>query len=649
MFSLATVKEKNNIIVVKYINNKAVQADISRIFKTTIINKFIFKESGCCSFSVYSFFALELYHAITLILKDPVKTHTSRKTLKAINKGLIKNTWLSNIHIEHPDKLDFTQLNKFHFPPLTYQYKFIEKYNENVPRYNIKGMLLNTIPGAGKAFISLAIAECLLSDYIVIITPELLFENEWISNISYSPIIGGIYKTPQTYFSMSNGKPYMGERIIVIQYDLLPNSFEIMRRFKSKKVTIILDESHNLNKDKSLRTLGFFDFCYIVKDTDIIFTTTKFENILTIESLYLFKVIDPLFNDKILQSLKKMHLSAPDATSQLLSRRFNAIGYRINEKTINLKKPIIVDIKFMIDNCNDYTLSKVADEMILFCNNRITELVRELPRAKKFFYKKLNECKKKILSNKTMVNIIDHVKYEECLNTIINTYNTQALSNVLDEIRYCRNYEKNVLLPLLSADDVNRFIECKSIVKYLKVKVARECLTKVLNDKKQRAIEQIVNNFDFVSYIEASQKKTLILTTDSYIVDSISKILKNKYYLPLIIKNISDNNFIDIIDNFNKKQGYNPLVCTYGSLITDIPLSVVDTIITIDIPDDIKILEHSLNCVNRTENTSKIKIFRLTLDTGNEPNICSLTIDIRHWFKTQLNGILLNDTDSAFE
>ena len=70
MFSLASVKEKNGVITVSYVHRESIQADIKRIFKTSRVNTYMFLDAGRYSFSLYSFFALELYHIIDIILSQ---------------------------------------------------------------------------------------------------------------------------------------------------------------------------------------------------------------------------------------------------------------------------------------------------------------------------------------------------------------------------------------------------------------------------------------------------------------------------------------------------------------------------------------------------------------------------------------------------
>ena len=198
MFSLASVKEKNGIITVSYVHRESIQADIKRIFKTSRVNTYMFLDAGRYSFSLYSFFALELYHIIDIILNDKTRLSTSRRTFKAIKEELVKNTWLRNLENKMPSRLDFDQLSKFHFTPLDYQRKFMERYDFTLPRYNLRGMMLAADPGTGKTFTSLAIAECLHSDYILVVCPKPAVERVWVTSAANLQNNGGLYKKPQS-------------------------------------------------------------------------------------------------------------------------------------------------------------------------------------------------------------------------------------------------------------------------------------------------------------------------------------------------------------------------------------------------------------------------------------------------------------------
>jgi c-di-GMP-binding flagellar brake protein YcgR len=76
-------------------------------------------------------------------------------------------------------------------------------------------------------------------------------------------------------------------------------------------------------------------------------------------------------------------------STEVLSRRYNIVSYKVNKKVIELKEPIHEGINITIPNGDDYTLDTIAREMLEFTTKRIKELEAELPAAKEFYYDKL--------------------------------------------------------------------------------------------------------------------------------------------------------------------------------------------------------------------------------------------------------------------
>lgn len=641
MFSLASVKEKNGVITVSYVHRESIQADIKRIFKTSRVNTYMFLDAGRFSFSLYSFFALELYYIIEIILADKTRLSTSRRTFKAIKEELVKNTWLRNLENKMLSRLDFDQLNKFHFTPLDYQRKFMERYDFTLPRYNLKGMMLAADPGTGKTFTSLAIAECLHSDYILVVCPKPAVERVWVTSAANLQNNGGLYKKPQSCWYKDSGRPYKGERVLVVHYEALPYAFDIVPQLKNKKVTIILDESHNLNEIKSLRTLRFIDLCKELGSNNIIFATGTPIKAMSVETIPLFKAIDPLFNDNVLEAFKKMYAGEVQATTEVLSRRYNIVSYKVNKKVIELKEPIHEGINITIPNGDDYTLDTIAREMLEFTTKRIKELEAELPAAKEFYYDKLKYCKGIIATSKDKSALPAFAKYEDCVKTVIKAYERGSLYYVSEEMKYCTSYEKNVLIPMLdSKADKEKFIHAKTLVKYLKLKVRGECLGRILGRKRINAFRDLVKYINFEPFIETTEKKTVIFTTYTEVVEEVLNNLKNQKYSPLAVYGQYTKDLASIVNKFEKVEEFNPLVATYASLSTAVPLIMADTMVIINPPFRQYIMDQTIARIHRLGSTTQTRIFNINLVTGTKPNICSRTVDIMQWSKEQVGAIL---------
>lgn len=647
MFSLTTVVEQGNKITISYVHRHIIQKDIERVFGTSRINRHMFIQSGRFSFTLYSFFALELYHVIDILLESDERLRTSRRTLKSIKEGLLKNTWLRNLEKDFPSRLDFSQLKKFHFTPLDYQRSFMDSYNLTLPRYNLNGMLLAADPGTGKTFTTLAVAECLHSEVIIIVCPKPALQRVWVTSIENDIAEGGLYKTPQVCWDSEKKTPYANERHIVIHYEGLPYLLNLVPILKGKKITIILDESHNLNEIKSLRTLRFIEICHLLESKDIIFATGTPLKALSVETIPLLKAIDPLFTDRVLEIFKKMFSGEIQATTDVLRRRYNIVSYKVSKSVINLQEPIQETINITVPHGERFTLAVIADEMRAFNEKRTLELEKELPAAKAFFYSQLDYCEGIISITGSKKEIEALHEYRNALAAVVKAYERGNLYVVNDEMRYCSQYEKNVIIPMLrNKQDKERFIHCKTLVKYLKLKVRGECLGQILLKKRIEAFKSLVRYIDFESFIESGEKKTVVFTTYVDIAEEAVRRLKELEYSPLSVYGEQTKDLANIVSRFDKEDEINPLVATYASLSTAVPLIMADTMVIINPPFRQYIMDQAIARIHRLGADTQTRIFHMNLVTGEEPNICSRTIDIMKWSKEQVDyitGVSVND------
>lgn len=99
-------------------------------------------------------------------------------------------------------------------------------------------------------------------------------------------------------------------------------------------------------------------------------------------------------------------------------------------------------------------------------------------------------------------------------------------------------------------------------------------------------------------------------------------------------------NLSKIVESFKVDPEINPLVTTYDSLSTAVPLVVANTIIMINLPFRSYIKEQAIARINRLKQDTQTYIFEVSLDTGDKPNLSTRTIDILEWSKKQVQFIM---------
>ena len=93
------------------------------------------------------------------------------------------------------------------------------------------------------------------------------------------------------------------------------------------------------------------------------------------------------------------------------------------------------------------------------------------------------------------------------------------------------------------------------------------------------------------------------------------------------------------VDLFKNKREVNPLVATYKSLSTAVPLTNADRIITLDLPYRMYIFDQAVGRAWRQGQDSIVKVYMPVLDTGDEPNINQRNFDIIKFFNEEVEKL----------
>jgi SNF2 family DNA or RNA helicase len=652
LFFKPQIKETNDYVKVSFISRNRVQSDIQKLFNTSRVNTYMFKHSYGSTLVFQKFFALEFFYILDVII-NASKTRSSINHLKAVQNELIQNTWLSLLNKPFPPRINYAKLKNMSFTPLAYQMNFIKKYDYTLPRYNLRGMLLAADPGTGKTFTGLAIAECLEADKVIVICPKPAVGRVWVKSCTGSPQQGCVFNRPQTCWTKESGVEYNNERFAIFHYEALGTALELVNQLQGSNTMIILDESHNLNEISSSRTKKFIELCSNIRTKDILLMTGTPIKALSLELIPMLKSIDPLFNNETLDAFKKMYAGEVQGTTAILTRRYNIVSYKVSKQSVStgsdttnsLLEPIHEDIKITIPNGRDYTLSNIAIDMAEYTAKRVNELSQELPEANNFFNDCVELIRKKIqdpsLSRADYNrNKEEFDRYIESLNLVKLAYKKGSLYTVTEEMKYCSNYEKTTILPNLPPDYKEKFIHAKTLVKYLKLKVRGECLGRVLGRKRIDAFRDLINEIPFKRIIDTTQKKTVIFTTYSEVIDAALLKLKRLSYNPIAVYGKFTQNLTAIVTTFEKEQDVNPLVATYASLSTAVPLIMADTMIIVNPPFRQYVMDQTIARIHRLGASTQTRIFNILLDTGEEPNISTRTINIMQWSKDQVSSIL---------
>lgn len=633
------VRVENGLVTVSRVPTSVMVTDIAKIFKTARFANHLFSDISRASFSFEEFFALEFYHIVEGIVSAR-KRGTNVRVLYQILQQLKENTWLKDIDREVSDSLDFSYLSDITYTLLPYQMEFLKRYSKTVKQYHLRGMLLAAAAGSGKTATCFASAQCAQAERIIVVCPKPAVERVWVSNVHE------VFKKPQSYWYQASGRPYENQRIAIFHYESLEKAMGMIRELKRPRTFVILDESHNLTEMQSLRTARFIDLCNQLDAKDVILASGTPIKATSIEAIPLFRAIDPLFTDEVMRRFKLIFKGDVTRATEILSKRLNAVTHKVEKSELKLEKPLFTDIKIKIPTGDQYTLTAIAADMAKYAEERLDYFKHhrqeyvETYRACVDMAASILLRKNQPASSYKAAHAL-HQKYLSTIELIIQANGSAALRQYGQEMIFCNKYEKEQILPnLLDKSMRDRFKEAKTVYKYVKLKVQGECLGRVLGRKRIEAHQAMVPYIDYESIVNSTLKKTVIFTSFVEVVNDAAAFLRTQNYNPVTVSGETTKFLPQIVQKFELDETVNPLIATYASLSTAVPLIMADTMIMINMPFRDYIFDQTVARIWRLGATTQTRIFTIILDTGEAPNISSRNLDILKWSREQVEKIL---------
>jgi superfamily II DNA or RNA helicase len=632
------VEERDNRIYIKNIHTRTMEGDIKRMFNTSRVSKYIFSDVSRGSVVIESFFALEFYHIVDKLSKSRT-VGTSVRALHHIKEGLLANTWLANTQIVMPERLNFRQLNNLKWTPLDFQQRFLETYSQVVPQYGLRGMLLSATAGSGKTFTGLALGECLEADNIIIICPKNAVERVWTANIE------SVYKKTPSYWYYSSGQRYNKEKILIYHYEALKEAFSEVRYLEKRKTLVILDESHNMAEMTSQRTQRFIDFCNRIDTQDVVLASGTPIKASTLETIPVFKAIDPKFTDVVMDRFKRIFAGDANKATSILAERLGVMSFKVEKAELKLEPPIFRNLVVKIPNAKDYTLTAISIKMQRFIEERVGYYLKHKAEYQDIYDRgiKASACwEGETDDTKEWLEAEKAFKrYRRLVATVIDAHNRGRLQSVTEEIKETNLYERNVIMPRIADPELRKaFKEAKTVVKYLKLKVQGECLGRVLGRERINAHVDMVKHIDFEGVMGTTTKKTVVFTSYVEALEATHRHLESLKLKPVTVYGKNTKVLADTVRRFEGNPELNPLIATYDSLSTAVPLVMADTMILINMPFRDYVLQQAVSRIHRLGSDTQTYVYTAILDTGEESNISSRNLDILQWSQDQIEAIM---------
>lgn len=628
IFGIIDVVELDGLITVSGVRSSILINNIKKYLDSSRLTNNMF-DYGSHSFSFYSFFAPDVLFTIRKLIDAPT-TNISVHTLSRIEELLLENTYLKRLKEPTPKLLNRSNLKNLYKTPLDFQEELFDLYEKNHYAYNLNGFLFAGTAGSGKTYTAIALAELLEVDQVIVVCPINALRRVWEDNIVNQ------LRVKKTYWISDSNKDFKGdENYIVVHYEYLEKLLDQLYRLKGKKIMVISDESHNLNETTSARTNFFISLCKRVQSKHVLWLSGTPIKALALESIPLIRCIDPLFTADAEERFKRIFKGDNTKAVEILNNRIGLVSFKVGKERLKLQPPIFHPVNVSFKGAEKYTLPEIKKQMQIFIRQRKDFYEKHREDNHAFFFEclKLHEDG---LNSESKRN--EFYKYQEALSLIADT--KTDLGFLKEEIVFCNRYELREIIPTLPATHAKRFKDVKSIYKYVHLKIQGECLGLVVARARIDCHVELARFVDYDTIVESTKKKTVIFSSFTEVVEEAERVLKKLEFRPISVYGKTSGMLNEYVAKFEKQKNINPLIATYATLSTAVPLVMADTMILIDTPFRDYILQQTVSRIHRLGSDTQTHVYLIALDTGLIPNISTRTTDILKWSQEQTAEIL---------
>lgn len=628
MIGSIKVTQTETEIIVQGVGARTMESDINRVWRTSRIMRHMFTDVSRYSFSIPLFFAPDLIYILQRVMAEP-KEFTDVRSLSAIIELLYSNTWLQGTQLDPKPRIKYSRINRLIYKPIDFQADFIKQYDRLTQQYNLKGYMLAATAGSGKTYITLALAEVLNVNKLIIIAPKNAVYRVWEAEVKK------LFKREQSYWIVADGERYNKERIIIAHYEVLDKVLRIAKKLRSKQTMIVLDESHNLNGETSQRTNRFLELVEETQATDTIWASGTPIKSLGTELIPFLRSVDPLFTQDVESRFKRIYGSSTGHGNEILETRMGIMSFKVEKHQLGLEVPLIKRLLVTVPTGELYTLNAVRADMRQFISERAQYYAKRRPEDLMLYNEAVSQYEA------TLSEMSEMLALERYRTSVVRIQQAGGDARRVGElIKESNRFEREMIEPVLSPADKKVFRKVKSLIKYTNLVLVGEALGRVIGRKRIECHMAMVPHIDFKAICGSSTKKTIMFTSFVEALQRAESHLESIKMQPLAVYGSTNKNLSKIIDSFEKDYDANPLLATYQSLSTAVPLVMADTMIMLNAPFRAYIREQAISRINRLGADTQATVYETFLDTGDEPNLSTRAGDILQWSQDQVESIM---------
>lgn len=613
--------------------------DMKTVWGTSAGAKNMFIEATNYRLVFPEFFAPDFYKTLDLIEK--LESSYSGKQVSIFKKQMIENTWLGGLAKPHPRFLDRSQLDRFKLKPLPHMLKVYDDYEQIKQRMNLRGILLNAVPGSAKTAMGLAIGHMVQPDYMFFFVPRNAIDRVWKKTIVENEL-----DDKGAWYSNSGLPLTLDTRIFVIHYDeggtsaMLPIILEFIKKnnLRYKKIYICVDECHNFNEITANRSQTLVEIHKAADVNDLVWMSGTPFKARGGEAVNYLEVSDPMFTPDVRVRFLKIYGKGTDRGHEILSHRIYLISHKVDPEAVPKPKIPEEENEYVdVPNSDRYTLKVVREDMRKFVEERMIFYKQNFDQYVEVFKMALQYYEPMIQNSEQRK---DFEQYKKYVLQISRGYDRATMT---DMYKWTSNYEKNVLMPKLPPEIKKSFEKAKGVVKAVALVVQGEALGIVLGRRRAECTVDVVKNFPFAKFLDATEKKSLIFSNYVNPIIAAQETLRTQGYKPLAVYGDTNPNLNKILHQFDTSEEFNPLLATYKSLSTAVPILSANLTLFMDQPDRSYIKDQAIARTVRLGQNSQCRLINVFINTGTEPNLTTRAHDIVEWSREMVE--LLTNSD----
>ena len=604
------------------------------------------------SFDIYEFFLLELEFLLRE-LKD------SRPDLGMLLGGpfindllgfIRKRSWVSDRYNKKSiDVLNSGNIIRYmKYKPLQHQMLSYEKYEEVKRMGNLRGYMLDAEAGVGKTYMSLSLGEALEYNYFIILAPKATLDEVWVKSVTES-----LFKTPQSVIKLNaKDNVYGGEKFIVTHYEYLNKLLEdkkLVRKLKRLKPMLIVDEFHNFNEITSMRTEKLLEFVKYMKLEDIVLLTGTPIKMNLYELKPMLYVLDDKF-PPVVDKFDDFYRRLTPIKKDMLHYRFGLYKERIVKDKSNMPNITISEFKLHIEDAERFTIVNIRKRMEDYKSKRMAKIWDSYDAYESEFESLLQNMKMEMLnkgySNKEINSFIRD--YKSNIKVIQKHSKDKKLYLIQDILTMTTLMEKSTITKYLNSTDTKAFNNVKSIIKYPELKVLGEALGKILLGSRIECYNALAKELTYSNLLSLTNKKGLIFSNYVSVCKTVIERTIKEGYNPVGVYGDNVKDLTSTVKDFNNLDSpSNPIVATYKSLSTGVPLTSANVVILIDTALRSYLLEQAIARAWRIGNDEDVVVFMIKLDTGNKFNITERDLYIVN--TSQMNVVDITGNEKSLD